>query len=138
MQSSGVELRLASKRRWENSGLSGITQPSRAAGHGVGRVGPAERAGRWRAWHQRDHRQGAPGPGDERDEGGLAAGRSDDGRETWRAFRGDGVPALSVDSRLSVLPPCSLNVDLRRVLQISSTLARIEAYRGTSRRIAAK
>ena len=48
-----------------------VADAAGARGDGPGRVRPPEQAGRRRAGHQRDHRQGASGPGDAQDEGRL-------------------------------------------------------------------
>ena len=50
-----------------------VADSARTRGDGTGRVRAAEQAGRRRARHQRDHGQGAPGPGDAQDEGRLAS-----------------------------------------------------------------
>ena len=56
--------------------------PPRTGGHGVGRLRPVEQTGRWRARHQRDHREGTPRPGDAKDEGRLSRRPREHGRET--------------------------------------------------------
>ena len=58
-----------------------VTDPARTRGDGVGRLRSVEQAGRRRTRHQRDHREGAPRPGDAQDEGRLACRPGDHGRE---------------------------------------------------------
>jgi len=45
-----------------------VAQPARATGHVAGHLRALEQAGRRRAGHQLDHRQGTPRPGDAQDE----------------------------------------------------------------------
>ena len=51
-------------------------------------VRPAEQAGRRRARHQRNHREGPPRPSDAEDEGRVPARPGEDVRETRPAVRG--------------------------------------------------
>ena len=68
--------RAALRHRCGDAGLAGalrVTDSARTRGDGIGRFRAVEQAGRWRARHQRDHREGAQRPGDAQDEGRLAS-----------------------------------------------------------------
>jgi FixJ family two-component response regulator len=72
-------------RRGRASGaarLLRLAQPPRTRGHGAGGCGPSEQAGRRRTGDQRDHREGAPRPGDGEDEGPLAGRFGEPERQT--------------------------------------------------------
>ena len=66
--------------------VPGVTHSTRTRGDGVGRLGSVEQAGRRRAWHQRDHGQGAPRSGDAQDEGRLSCRPGDNGRDAIDLF----------------------------------------------------
>src|SRR5208282_6775514 len=62
-------------------GLLRVTFAPRTAGYGAGGIRFVKQTGRRRTRYQRDHCEGAPGPGDAENEGRLARGPGKNGRE---------------------------------------------------------